>query len=192
MTSRNFLLIMFLVILTSSSSLNAQSVTVFGAGIYAKDCFQEAKKASLNLTLGRSSLDKCTLALDHGKLKIRDRAATYVNRGVVRVNLKQYTEALQDYNHAAGLRPDLTAIYVNRGNVYYLTREFDEAINEYSKSLAMNTHAAPVAYVNRGMSHEKLGLYKEATEDYRNAIELAPQWEVAKEKLAKLSARQHK
>ena len=192
MTYRYFLLITLIVGLTSPPPLNAQSVTVFGAGIYAKDCFKAAKMASLNLPMGRSSLNKCTLALDHGKLKIRDRAATYVNRGVVRVNLKQYTEALQDYNHAAGLRPDLTAIYVNRGNVYYLTREFDEAINEYSISLAMNTHAAPIAYVNRGMSHEKLGLFKEATEDYRSAIALAPQWAIAKQKLAKLSARQSK
>ena len=192
MTCRSYLLITLFVCITLPPPLKAQSVTIFGAGIYARDCFQAATMASLNLPLDRASLEKCTLALDHGKLKLRDRAATYVNRGVVHVNLKQYKEALKDYNHAAGLRPDLTAIYVNKGNVYYLTHAFDEAIIEYSKSLAMNTHAAPVAYVNRGMSHEKLGLFKEATEDYRKAVELAPQWQIAKEKLAKLSARQNK
>lgn len=189
MNRHTFLLVTILACTIYPLQLRAQSINVFGAGAYANDCFQAARSASLNLPIDRSSIDKCTLALDHGNLKLKNRAATYVNRGIVYAGLQQYQEALKDYAHAAGLHPDLPAIYVNRGNVYYLTKSFDEAIAEYSKSLAMNTNTAQIAYVNRGMSHEKLGLYAEATADYHKAIELAPDWDTAKKKLAELSAR---
>lgn len=190
MTYRYTVLAVFIVSLSLANPLVAQSVSVFGADNDARACYQAARTAALIDGADDAALARCTRALDHGRLKLRDRAATYVNRGVLRAKLEKYVEALSDYNHAANLRPQLAEIYVNRGNVHYLTRAFDKAIEEYTQALALDTGAAPVAYVNRGMSHEKLGMGADALADYRKAVELAPEWRIAQRKLAALLTRQ--
>ena len=60
------------------------------------------------------------------------------------------------------------------------------AIAEYNKALDLGLRQDYVAHLNRGMAYEKLGKFYEAEADYRQAIALAPEWNMAKSKLERV------
>ena len=190
MTHKTVILIFSLALSGTPLFVNAQALTYFGANNDARACYQGAVNTGRSYGRIGASAQRCNRALELGHLKIKDRAATYVNRGIVHVALKQYEAALKDYQHAANLKPEFAEIYVNRGNVYYLTRSFNKAVEQYNHALKMNISPPQIAYVNRGMSYEKLGDITSAQADYRKAIELDPEWEVAQSKLQLLLLKQ--
>ncbi len=175
-----------------SPDVSAQAMTVFGANNDARACYRAALVSARTSIPDSEALKRCDRALGHGQLKLKNLAATYINRGVLRVKLGHYKEALDDYQRAENLQPDLAETHVNRGNVFYLTSSFDDAVAEYSRALELDIDPAQIAHVNRGMSYEKLGDISKAEADYRRAVELAPQWSVAQTKLESLLARQQK
>lgn len=175
-----------------SPDVSAQAMTVFGANNDARECYRAALVSARTSIPDGEALKRCDRALGYGQLKLKNLAATYINRGVLRVKLGYYKEALDDYQRAENLQPDLAETHVNRGNVFYLTSSFDDAVAEYSRALELDIDPAPIAHVNRGMSYEKLGDISKAEADYRRAVELAPQWSVAQTKLESLLARQQK
>jgi tetratricopeptide (TPR) repeat protein len=133
----------------------------------------------------------CTTALESGKLSIKDRAATHVNRGILSMALEEYGSALGDFDAATELYPEYGAIYLNRGNVFFIRESYDSAIAEYTKALAAEMNEYQVAYLNRGMAHENLGHWEAAAADYREALALDPQWGLAISKLARVSAKRN-
>ena len=113
---------------------------------------------------------------------MRDKAATFVNRGVLHVADENYQKAVDDYATAMELYPGFGAIYVNRGNLFFLGESYKSAIAEYDKALDMGVTQIHVAHLNRGMAYEKLGEFQKALSDYQVALELAPEWTAAKMK----------
>ena len=109
------------VVLLSVSVLSAQaqSVTYFGANNDARACHEGAQRSARTHLVDTEALHRCTIALNHGRLKARNRAATYVNRGILRAGLGQYRAAMGDYQSAENLYPAFTEILVNRGNVFF-------------------------------------------------------------------------
>ena len=143
---------------------------------YARGCFYEA------MTDGANS-NPCDKALQVGMLVGRDRAATYVNRAVVRTNARRMAAALQDLEHAESLRPDLGEIYASRGNVFFYQNSFEEAIAEHNRGIAVGMKKLHAAHYNRGLALEQLGRIEEAKEAYRQSVAIAPEFELAKTRL---------
>jgi tetratricopeptide (TPR) repeat protein len=179
-----FLFVIILLLFPFSST--AQSITVIGGSLDAKECYLSAQFAIQMQSTSRSEIAACTRSLTIEKLSLRDKAATFVNRGVLYVAMEEYQSAIEDYASAMKLHPDFGAIYVNRGNLFFLGESYDSAILEYSKALDLNVRQDHVAYLNRGMAYEKLGKLYAAETDYRQAIELAPEWALAKNKLERV------
>jgi len=46
-----------------------------------------------------------------------------------------------------------------------------------------------IAFLNRGMAYEAQGHLDQAETDYRKALELAPQWPLAQQKLERVMAK---
>ncbi len=164
----------------------AQSVTVIGDSVDARECYFSAQIAVQMLSTSRSEIETCTNALDFENLGLRDKAATFVNRGVLYVAMEEYQSAVKDYRSAMKLYPGFGAIYVNRGNLFFLGESYESAISEYTRALGMDLKQDYVAYLNRGMAYEKLGKLSDAEADYRQAVELAPEWALAKNKLERV------
>ncbi len=164
----------------------AQAISIFGADPAALACYDSAKRAVDFAGALAFSLEPCTQALEQMKLKDRDRAATRVNRGILYAALKNYSRAIQDYDAARALHPNFGAIYVNRGNIFFIKESYDSAIVEYTKALEAEMSEYQVAYLNRGMAHESLGHYPNAEADYRQALTLVPNWDLAETKLARV------
>ncbi|MFT5132946.1 MAG: tetratricopeptide (TPR) repeat protein [Gammaproteobacteria bacterium] len=182
--TRLFLFAVFLLCVFSNSF--AQSVTVIGDSANARECYMSAGLATQMQSASMSEIESCNDALNGDNMKLRDRAATYINRGILYVAMGEYQDAIEDYAVAKNLYPKFGAIYVNRGNLFFIGESYDSAISEYSKALDLGLNQDYVAHLNRGMAYEKLGRLDEAETDYRQAIELAPEWKEAKSKLERV------
>ena len=173
-------------VLLAPLSALAQSVTILGDNSAARECFFAAQLAVQMQTTSRSEVQTCSDALLGEILGLRDRAATFINRGILYVALEDYQSAVKDYAAAMRLYPEFGAIYVNRGNLYFLGEQYDTAIQEYDKALELGLKQESVAHLNRGMAYEKLGKFQQAEADYRQALALVPDWHVAKSKLERV------
>ncbi len=151
-------------------------ISVFG-NTYARACYMEA-------IVDGANVDPCDKSLQNEMLGQRDRAATYVNRAVVRTNAGRLAAALQDLKRAESLRPDLGEIYASRGNIYFYQSSFEEALAETDRGIERGMKKLHAAYYNRGLTLERLGRIEEAKNAYRQSIALAPDFNLAKARLS--------
>ena len=124
-----------------------------------------------------------------------ENAVAYNLRGISHSKLKQYDQALQDYNKAIKLNPTNDDSNNNMRDLYKILKEyeqtlFDEAQNLYNaenfgKLLelcdAMIQFDPDNAFIYnmRGVAHSKLKEYEQAREDFDKAIELYPNYSEA-------------
>lgn len=170
--------------------LAAQAITIMSNDDDAQKCFAAAHSASQTNFASREDLETCDRALEYGHMKKRDRAGTYVNRGIIATALSRFQEAFRNYHQAMGIMPDMPEPYIGRGNIYFLAGKLDESIADYSRALELDLGREHVAFLNRGMAYEKLKQYDAAESDYRMALDAVPDWELAQQKLSLVRARQ--
>jgi tetratricopeptide (TPR) repeat protein len=94
-------------------------------------------------------------------------------RGADYDKLGQYQLAIEDYNEAIRLKPDLAETYNRRGNVYDKLGQYQLSIKDYNEAIRLKPDLVG-AYNNRGNVYDKLGQYQLAIEDYKEAIRLKP------------------
>jgi tetratricopeptide (TPR) repeat protein len=158
------------------------SVTVIGGGMA-----QACSKAALGGETEAKFEAICTMALDSELLSLRDRAGTYVNRGVLKLRRKEFSSAQFDFNRAIETKPDLGEAYVNRGAASVGSRRFSDGLTDLNKALELGVEEPEKAYYNRALAYEGLDNVKAAYLDYQKAIELKPEWEQPKKELARFT-----
>lgn len=102
-------------------------------------------------------------------------ATAYYNRGNAYSNSGKYQKAIEDYNHAIRLNPDIdnAATYFNRGNAYFDSGKYQKAIEDYNQVIRLNPNNDS-AYCNRADIFTKFGEHQQAIENYDKAIRLNP------------------
>jgi tetratricopeptide (TPR) repeat protein len=149
---------------------NAQAaVTVIGGGT-AEACYQAAEHGAKDPA---SSIKLCDTALAEVMLP-RDRAATLINRGILRLALNDASGSLADFNRGLSINDSMGEGYVNRGASLILMHRYQEALADISKGMAMGSRKLEVAYYDRGMANEALGNIQAAYEDYKQATVIDP------------------
>ncbi|MCY4552507.1 MAG: tetratricopeptide repeat protein [Candidatus Poribacteria bacterium] len=98
-------------------------------------------------------------------------AGFYNNRGEVYLCEGKVDKAINDFNIAVKLQPELAVAYNNRGNAYLLKREVDKAIEDYSRSIKHAPKDA-MSYSNRGVAYLRKGEFDKTIEDTSKAIAL--------------------
>jgi tetratricopeptide (TPR) repeat protein len=157
------------------------AVTTLGS-TSARLCYEAAER---NLSL-RTGLAECDRALTEELLDVRDRAATLVNRGIIRLLLKNPAGALEDYNMAISLKPGMGDAYLNRGFLYLrLGNRDEEARTELTRGIELGSSNPAAGYYGRAFANELTGRISEAYQDFRKAAELKPDWASPKEQLAR-------
>ena len=159
------------------SSTAQGAVSVIGDGP-AQLCYQAADT-------GQSPLDYmsyCDQALA-GTLSSADRAATFVNRGVLKLSINSIEGATADFNSSLAINPNLGEAYINLGATLIAKRRYAEALADINKGLALGTKEPHLAYYDRAMADEALGNLQAAYDDYRKAQSLAPDFEKASDEL---------
>jgi len=158
------------------------AVTVLGGGM-ARECSVAALKGESDSRFETL----CTQALDSELLSLRDRAGTYVNRGVLKLRRKEFAAAQWDFNRAIKTKPDLGEAYVNRGAAQIGSRRYAEGLADVNKALELGIEEPEKAYYNRALAYEGLDDMKAAYFDYQKAVELAPDWDKPKQELSRFT-----
>ncbi len=94
--------------------------------------------------------------LFQNKININSQALEYFSRGNFKKRVKNYKDALSDFNKAIELYPSFAEAYFKRGNIKNLIEDFEGAILDYNKAIELNPNLAE-AYHNRGLTKFKSG-----------------------------------
>lgn len=165
-----------------TASASAQ-VFVLGNGL-GGDCFQKTKNSYHSF---RSAEETCTRALREETMTRSNRAATYVNRGVLRMRNGMYTEAVADYQKALDLNDDLGAAYLNRGAALIYQKQFADALPDLNRAIELESEDLFAAYYNRAIAKENSGDVPGAYWDFKKSLELKPDWQLAEKQLSRFS-----
>ena len=170
------------VLLAASAGGAHAAVTVIGGGM-AQACSQAAVSGESDVKFERV----CTEALESEFMVARDRAGTYVNRGVLKLRRGDYKQAAQDFSSAVRVMPEMGEAYVNRGAASIGQHRYAESLTDINKALSLGVEEPAKAYYNRALAYEGLDDAKSAYFDYRKAIEIQPDWNAPKEQLTRFS-----
>ena len=87
----------------------------------------------------------------------------------------EYEKAIEHYDQAISLSPQISQSYNNRGIAKSNLEEYEEAIADFSKAISFNPQD-DASYNNRGIAKGKLKKYEEAIADFNEAIRLNPKY----------------
>ena len=174
-----------LVIAAAAMALAAETasaqVFVIGNGL-GGECYQRTKNKYSNF---RDVEEVCTRALREQAMTRANRAATYVNRGVLRMREGKYVESLDDYSCALKLRPELGAAYLNKGAAHIYQKDFASALAPLDRAIELDSADLFAAYYNRAIAKENTGDVAGAYYDFQKSLELKPGWELAERQLTR-------
>lgn len=158
-------------------------VTVIGGGI-ARDCYEAVK-----FGLGRpaDAEELCTRAIELEALNLENKAATYTNRGVLRMRMGNYDAALADYAVAKRIRPETGATWLNEGAAFIFKKDFNSALVSLEKAIELNSEDLYAAYYNRAIARENTGDVEGAYFDFVKSKELNPDFEKTDAQLARFT-----
>ena len=86
---------------------------------------------------------------------------------------KQWDRAIDEFNKAIEIDPNLAGAYSGRGDAFSYRREYDRALADYTMVIQLEPNNA-AAYYSRGNAYDEKDEYNKAIADYTRAIELAP------------------
>ena len=157
-------------------SANA-AVTVIGPGP-AQLCFTGADEGGdpLMYTV------YCNQALA-GSLSDSDRAATFVNRGVLRLAEGTSEAARADFDAGLAINPQLGEGYVDRAAALIREKRYTDALADIDKGLSLGAKRPEVAYYDRAVCDESMGDIQTAYKDYKQALTAQPSFTPASEQL---------
>lgn len=170
----------------SFAASHAQAaMTVIGGGM-AEACSKAALRGGTELRFERV----CTEALETEFLNARDRAGTYINRGVLKLRRGRYVDATHDFNEAVRLKPDMGEAYVNRGASAVGQQLYAQGLVDLNKGIELGIQEPAKAYYNRALAYEGLDDAKSAYFDYQKASEIQPDWDAPRRELVRFSISQ--
>jgi tetratricopeptide (TPR) repeat protein len=146
------------------------AVTVLGAGP-ERTCYLDAAAGSTGL----DSLRICNEALNNS-LSLHDRAATFVNLGIILHARGENEEAMMDFKQCLSIMPDQADAYLNLGVAYVTLKQYDTALTNIEKGISLHPSDMSVAYYDRGVAEEQLGRLSDAYRDYQSAATIAPKF----------------
>ena len=114
-------------------------------------------------------------------------AETLNDRGVCYYELDDMEAALKSFNEAIDVKPTYAQSYTNRGNCYrrlavHDATKLERAHEDYTRAVELDP-TNPKSYNNRGALLLKMGKLTSAFEDFEHALEIQPEYEVARRNL---------
>ncbi|MEZ5998958.1 MAG: tetratricopeptide repeat protein [Hyphomonas sp.] len=158
-------------------------VSVFGGGL-ARDCYEAAFYQTVSAQDGEQI---CSKALSAESMKFENRAATFTNRGVLRMRQGKYDAALSDYATAKKMKPELGAVWLNEGAAHIFRKDFRSALVSLDQAIALESQDLYAAYYNRAIAKENTGDVPGAYYDFQKALELKLDFERAEWQLSRFN-----
>lgn len=163
--------------LSLSGGAAQAAVEVIGDGP-ARLCFLAANSDHVTVL----DVGVCTKALGTD-LSRRDRAATFINRGVIELLRKDYDAAVDDFDAGIRTKPEMGEGYLNRGATRIAQHLFAQARDDIDRGLTLGVSKPSIGYYDRAIANEALGDARAAYDDYRQAVALDPDFVKASDQL---------
>ena len=112
-----------------------------------------------------------TTIFSHALQATSDNYLAHTNLAIALANDGKNYEAIDHYNKAILIEPDIDLPYYNRGISYVNTGQYQLAIDDYSKAIILKSDNI-MAYNNRGIAYAALHQYQQAIETFNTAISL--------------------
>lgn len=119
-----------------------------------------------------AAIPRFTAALGE-RLSPADRAVALGNRGWSYTNVERDPDAIQDFNAALQIDPNLVFVILDRGLAFHRQGKFSEAMAAYDRTVALDPNNLD-AFRNRALIHAHLGHLPEAIADMDEAIRCDP------------------
>jgi tetratricopeptide (TPR) repeat protein len=135
----------------------------------SSEAFLEKAKEQLQKGKAKEAVQYLNQAID----KDPENAKAFNMRGAANFELKDYANALLDYEKAIKLAPKDYKPYFNRASVKMEKSDWEGALIDCSKAAEIQPDTSEI-YVKRGMIHAALLKVPEAINDFDNALKLNP------------------
>ncbi|ABI77530.1 tetratricopeptide repeat protein [Hyphomonas neptunium ATCC 15444] len=175
--------VVFAAVLVALTPAATAQVTVLGGGL-AKDCYEAAKYSLLS---GPAAEELCSRALAHEALNLSNRAATFTNRGVLRMRQGKLDSALSDYASSKRISPDSGPTWLNEGAAYILQQDYNSALVSLDRAIELESSDLYAAYYNRALARERTGDVEGAYYDFVKSKELNPEYTPTDDQLARFT-----
>jgi tetratricopeptide (TPR) repeat protein len=120
------------------------------------------------------------------KLNITRNNNVYHERAKAYLDLKEYQQAINDFDRAIEIDPTNNFIFADRGEANYKLKRYQKALNDFDAAIE---HALSIPhyedflkdrllglYFKRGNIHYKLGNYQKAVSNFNEIVEADPQY----------------
>jgi tetratricopeptide (TPR) repeat protein len=128
----------------------------------SSDAFVEKAKSLLKEGKPRESLEYLNKAID----KDQKNAEAFNMRGVAYFELKEYQNALLDYDQAIKIEPDQYKAYLNRALLNSFQNRAEKALEDYNQALELAPTITDL-YLNRGQVLAQLDRYNLGNTHFR-------------------------
>ncbi len=170
--------------LFAGSSVTASTMSL-GESL-ARACFEAAEMRNATV----ATLQTCDRALLEEPLMTRDRVATYVNRGILRLASGNTRLASDDFDRALAMDPNEPDAWLNKGVLRLRAGDSAGALPMIARSIELKTRRPALAYYARAVANEDRGNVREAYADLVRARDLEPGWSVPAKELTRFQVRQ--
>ena len=164
------------------AATQANAVIIVIGGGPAAECYATAEYGDQF-----KAFDVCSRALTDPNMSVRDKAATYVNRSVVRLRARDYAGAVADTELSITRYANFGEAYVNHGAALLNLEKPQDAVKDFDKAISLGLDKVHLAYYNRGLAKEKLNDARGAYADYKKALELQPDFTLAADQLKRFT-----
>lgn len=165
--------------LTLTPSIASAAVLSVG-GPLSENCYS----AALSGDDGDQAIDGCSRSLQQEPLAPHDRAATYVNRGILFMTRGNFRGADADFDSALGLDQRLSDAWLNKGFLRLRAGDGRSALPLLQRGIEAGANRQALALFARGVAYEQMGEYRSAYADLTRAHALEPKWSMPTEYLA--------
>jgi tetratricopeptide (TPR) repeat protein len=121
---------------------------------------------------GQAGIKTCSSAIEMDEFAGSDLAFLYNYRGSAEADSNP-DQALEDYNKAIDLDPNLALAFSGRGFLYYERNDPDHALQDFNRAIELDPNVA-LAFNGRGLLFYDRKDYDLALQDFNRAIELDP------------------
>ena len=142
-------------------------------------------RSSMANILPRFALDECNRAIGEELMSDHDRAATHVNRGIVKMRTGDLVGADDDFDAALAIHGADAEAMLNKGFLRLRQGQFQAALPYLDRSIEARTIRPALAHYARAVVHEELGNVRAAYADLVRARDADPTWTTPTRELAR-------
>lgn len=166
--------------------LGAANAAVFSlGGPNSKLCYD----AAFGLDDRPSAIDGCTRSLTDEPLTDPDRAATYVNRGILNMITGHARDADADFSMALKLDSGLADAWLNKGFLMLRENRGRDALALIEEGMKRQPRRQALAVFARGLAYEQIGDLQAAYADLKTARDMEPAWSLPGQYLSRYQVR---